>query len=124
MPLAKKPECTECKCTNSELWRKTSEEDVVCNECYLKETHPEKLRSNGEGSSKSGSTFIGTVRKSARIKPSKYRNQVAPKPLATKGKSRRVVFKKNVRVIVNFANFDSCQYENVKALGLLCSQDY
>ncbi len=45
-----------------------------------------------------GSQYIGPLRKSARIKPARHKYQAVVKSLPTKGRSRRLVFKKNVSV--------------------------
>ena len=107
MPLTPKPRCASCEIRNSPIWRRGIDGEVLCNQCYLLEQTPASKETNGENGSRnngngggnasnSGSHFIGTIRKSARLKPSKYRFKQHLKPLATKGKSRRVIFKKNV----------------------------
>ena len=119
MPFAAKPSCTDCKTSSSNIWRKNPSGEVVCNSCHLKkpgtregseEPGSSKTRSGreGHGGFTAGSQYIGPIRKSARLKPSKYKYQASFKPLATKGKSRRVVFKKNVRMIlISFLDFVS-----------------
>ena len=106
MPFASKPSCSECKATSSSIWRKNQDGEVVCNSCQLakqggregSEEAPSKSRSSRDtGGGVTGSQYIGPIRKSARLKPSKYKYQPVVKPLAPKGRSRRVVFKKNVR---------------------------
>ncbi len=102
MPFGSKPACEICESSESEIWRKGENKTVICNECFMKDAYPkdngEKGNGNGEGGrgSKVGSTFVGRIRKSARLKPSRYRSQGSCKTFATKGKSRRIVFKKNV----------------------------
>lgn len=69
------------------------------------EQAPTKESNEGGNSTGSSKDAISTssnnnvnaaiVRKSARQKPSKYRFKQHMKPMATKGKSRRVIFKKN-----------------------------
>ncbi|XP_048728404.1 GATA zinc finger domain-containing protein 1-like [Ostrea edulis] len=103
MPLGNKPVCELCKVTNSTMWKKGSSGEVICNSCSLKQSCPaggEKDSNDSNGSiperTKSNGNLIGPVlRKSARIKPTKHRYITAAKALATKGKSRRIVFKKS-----------------------------
>ena len=106
MPLGSKPICSRCKNTESSMWRKGAEGEVLCNYCGVKKMNgngsegksdSESSKSSGKVNINSGQQYIGPVRKSARLKPSKYKGQYNPKALATKGKSRRVIFKKNVR---------------------------
>jgi hypothetical protein len=88
------------------MWKKSSNGDVICNSCSLKQNNPaggEKDSNDSNGSlperTKSNGNLAGPVlRKSARIKPTKHRYITAAKALATKGKSRRIVFKKSVSV--------------------------
>ena len=103
MPLAPKPRCAGCETRSSPIWRRGIEGEILCNQCFMFEQAPAKdsnsengTSKNGNGGHHSGTMFLGTVRKSARLKPSKYRFKQHMKPLATKGKSRRVIFKKNV----------------------------
>ena len=90
------------------MWRKGADAEVLCNSCGLKQLKGGKGADNnsdnsgpkngtGKAANGTGSQFVGRVRKSARLKPSKYKFQAATKALATKGKNRRVIFKKNVR---------------------------
>ena len=114
MPLGMRPMCNTCKTQTSTMWRKSLHGDVLCNSCALKagitgvrggkDTPPEGVEKgpgkgsnngNGNGNGNSSSSATG-VRKSARLKPSRHRQQTTTKTLATKGKSRRVIFKKNV----------------------------
>ena len=105
MPFGNKPECTLCHITEANIWRKNDNNEVICNDCHLGIKRDENGKAD-DNKSDSGSTnnkrgnnsHSGPVRKSARLKPSKYRYQgsYSQKPLATKGKSRRVLFKKNV----------------------------
>ncbi|XP_038077434.1 GATA zinc finger domain-containing protein 1-like [Patiria miniata] len=108
MPFGEKPLCVTCKTTNSPLWRRNSDERIQCNSCFLNH------RGNGEGSedgkpsgagSASGQNGGGAggrpgregTRKSARtVKKLRYKQIVnAAKSQATKGKNRRIVFKRN-----------------------------
>lgn len=84
------------------MWTKGSQGEILCNACVTKSSSGGK-DNNGGGQNQSkkingnGDNGAGPVlRKSSRSKPSKYRQQ-SNKPLPTKGKSRRVVFKKTVR---------------------------
>ncbi|XP_046543604.1 GATA zinc finger domain-containing protein 1-like [Haliotis rubra] len=104
MPLGTKPTCGSCKISNSTLWRKGVQGDVMCNTCFIKQSGNgggKEAGSNGNGTSlgknNGGSSLIGgpVLRKSSRIRPSKSKFQAATKALATKGKSRRIIFKKS-----------------------------
>lgn len=96
-----KPKCVLCEATESIIWRKGIDCEHLCNECYLKDCSPVADGNLDSLPKSNGSNFhlnsanSGIVRKSARIKPSKYRDY-SRKSISTKGKSRRVVFKKNV----------------------------
>lgn len=104
MPLAPKPRCAGCETRSSTIWRRGIEGEILCNQCYMFEQAPAKELNEGEnGASKEGNAPTSAtallnaaiVRKSARQKPSKYRFKQHMRPLSTKGKSRRVIFKKN-----------------------------
>ncbi|KAL4229465.1 GATA zinc finger domain-containing protein 1 [Mactra antiquata] len=100
MPLGMKPVCTSCKTNASTMWSKNDKGDVICHECVMKQTHGGGKEPNGNGvnaTKKSGNNSESAqervLRKSSRNKPSKYR--VSAKPVATKGKGRRIIFKKS-----------------------------
>ena len=115
MPFGVKPRCTVCKTNNSAMWRKGPDGEVLCNSCGLnkhqgdstaKEGTPppestnrnglnNNAAGNGNGQSNSGTSlnYVPT-RKSNRLKPAKHRH--SSKAFATKGKNRRIIFKKNV----------------------------
>ena len=107
MPFGSKPVCTSCHTTEANIWRKNENNEVICNDCHLGIKRDENGKAddnrseNGSSTKRGNNVHSGPVRKSARLKPSKYRYQgsYAQKPLATKGKSRRVIFKKNVSLI-------------------------
>ncbi|CAG2208738.1 GATAD1 [Mytilus edulis] len=100
MPLGAKPVCISCDCNVSTLWRRATSGDPLCNACYIKQNESgiqtneiqngtlTGIKSNGNGNGP-------TLRKSSRIKPSKHKFISATRALATKGRSRRVVFKKS-----------------------------
>ncbi|VDI65369.1 Hypothetical predicted protein [Mytilus galloprovincialis] len=100
MPLGAKPVCISCDCNVSTLWRRATSGDPLCNACYIKQNESgiqtneiqngtlTGIKSNGNGNGP-------TLRKSSRIKPSKHKFISATRSLATKGRSRRVVFKKS-----------------------------
>ena len=102
-----RPMCETCKTTDTTMWRKGADGEVLCNSCGLQqlnggkcsdETNAASSPNNGKASQNGGGgQFASRVRKSSRLKPSKYKCQAAAKALATKGKNRRVIFKKNVR---------------------------
>ena len=91
------------------MWRKGSDGEVLCNSCGLQQLNGGKGSDEANAASSpnngkaplngGGGQFASRVRKSSRLKPSKYKCQAAAKALATKGKNRRVIFKKNVRKI-------------------------
>ncbi|KAI0238708.1 GATA zinc finger domain-containing protein 1 [Lamellibrachia satsuma] len=106
IPFGVKPMCETCKTTETTMWRKGADAEVLCNSCGLKQLKGGKgaddnsdnsgpKNGTGKAANGTGSQFVGRVRKSARLKPSKYKFQAATKALATKGKNRRVIFKKN-----------------------------
>lgn len=121
MPFGIKPVCTSCKVTTSALWRKGAQGEILCNSCGLKQSsngckdagqtgnsnlNVKNNNSNSSGNHSNNSGVGGPVlRKSARIKPAKNRVQAATKALATKGKSRRIIFKKSVRYISSSFQF-------------------
>ena len=109
MPFGVKPSCARCKSNQSSIWKKTVDGDFLCNSCVGKKVNgnggdgksdSESSKNSGKSINVSGIQHVnsGPVRKSARLKPTKYKGQYNPKALATKGKSRRVIFKKNVSV--------------------------
>ncbi|GFQ86767.1 GATA zinc finger domain-containing protein 1 [Trichonephila clavata] len=73
MPFGLKPKCNMCKTTTSSMWRKTDEDEVICNSC--------SVRSCSVGSSKNnnGNSCPFTLRKSTRAKSSKCKQQVISK---------------------------------------------
>lgn len=109
-----KPVCTSCRVTTSTLWRKGVQGEILCNSCGLKQSsnggkdagqngssaaNSKNGNGNGGGCHTSNNQAGGPVlRKSSRIKPAKNKVQAATKTLATKGKSRRIIFKKSVRL--------------------------
>ncbi|XP_005111117.1 GATA zinc finger domain-containing protein 1 [Aplysia californica] len=112
MPFGVKPVCTSCKITSSPIWRKGSQGEVLCNSCGLKQLNGVNLNAaaakdigaggNGNGGHKNGLPASGAggnggpvLRKSTRIKPAKKTIQPSNKSLSTKGKGRRIIFKKN-----------------------------
>ncbi|XP_077993747.1 GATA zinc finger domain-containing protein 1-like [Glandiceps talaboti] len=108
MPLGVKPCCVTCKTTNSQMWRRNDTGEIQCNSCSLKQ-HPPAPPSNenGKQTSKSissinetqnGSRFREGTRKSSRSSRSmRYKQMLntGKSHAATKGKSRRIVFKRN-----------------------------
>ncbi|XP_041371846.1 GATA zinc finger domain-containing protein 1-like [Gigantopelta aegis] len=113
MPLGYKPICASCKTTTSAIWRKGEKETVLCNSCVVKGKTNGNGAKDGNGAEgdgvnlqgaksangnngNGGSNMAGPIlRKSSRIRPRKSRFQAATKTLATKGKSRRIIFKKS-----------------------------
>ena len=112
MPFGMKPVCSSCRVTTSTLWRKGVNGEILCNSCGLKQSSnggkdagqngnsgSSSKNENGSGNGNHSNNSQGgpVLRKSARIKPAKSKVQTATKALATKGKSRRIIFKKSVR---------------------------
>lgn len=111
MPFGLKPSCASCKASSSTIWKKDTQGDIICYNCSSSNGGNNgngkdgsdngngdgegKGNGNGRGSAV-GSHFVGSIRKSARLKPSKYRYQPTTRAIATKGKSRRVIFKKHI----------------------------
>ncbi|XP_064644265.1 GATA zinc finger domain-containing protein 1-like [Lineus longissimus] len=118
MPFGVKPICATCKTNLSTMWRKGPQGEVLCNSCGLKHLNPgaegggtDNGNGNISGGSQASSSTVnvvktqngasnssvqqGVLRKSARLKPTRHRHQNITKGIATKGKSRRVIFKKN-----------------------------
>ena len=110
MPLGVKPCCATCKTADSPMWRKHKKGYIQCNSCGLKDLPPANDSANGNGSStaqgKNGNQQSGNggkgregTRKSSRnVKKLRYKQMVtaAPKHPSTKGKGRRIIFKRNV----------------------------
>ncbi|GFS27694.1 GATA zinc finger domain-containing protein 1 [Elysia marginata] len=118
MPLGVKPLCSSCKISYSPIWRKGVSGEVLCNSCGLKQSSGASLSNTGTSKPDAASTAQATLpqkngstpalgstigsaasgmpvlRKSSRIKPTKKAPQVFAKSLSTKGKGRRVIFKK------------------------------
>ncbi|XP_059154765.1 GATA zinc finger domain-containing protein 1-like [Physella acuta] len=116
MPFGIKPVCTSCKITLSPIWRKGPQGEVLCNSCGLKQLNgfhnnasvvKNDVGSNGQANG-GNKTSIGSsvnsgtagngqpaLRKSTRIKPTKKSALSSTKNLSTKGKGRRILFKKN-----------------------------
>ncbi|XP_076455855.1 GATA zinc finger domain-containing protein 1-like [Babylonia areolata] len=109
MPFGIKPVCISCRVTTSTIWRKGANQEILCNSCGLKQASnggkdsatngnsTNTKNENGSGNGNQGNNSQGgpVLRKSARIKPGKSKVQAATKALATKGKSRRIIFKKS-----------------------------
>jgi len=104
MPFGMKPECLKCQKTECSLWKSTPE-GKLCNDCFTANEKngnnvkvEEPVNSCKSGSQDSGGPKIAT-RKSAR-NTRNYRTRLnpyaLPKPVAPKGKGRRVIFKKSV----------------------------
>ncbi|XP_071941459.1 GATA zinc finger domain-containing protein 1-like [Antedon mediterranea] len=100
MPFGTKPCCTICKTTNSTMWRRNYIRQVMCNSCFLAqqqeedEQDVEKCRTNSllkqNSNNNAGKTQNGKKSKGNRKCRLKQSNHTA-----TKGKSRRVIFKRN-----------------------------
>ncbi|ESO93483.1 hypothetical protein LOTGIDRAFT_178504 [Lottia gigantea] len=104
MPLGLKPVCISCKTTTSNLWKKNPQGEILCLSCNNKTGNGgngtgngSNNGSNGNGRNNGSSSNQNAVRKSSRIKPSKHRFAGSHKPLSSKGKGRRIIFKKTTR---------------------------
>ncbi|XP_069688220.1 GATA zinc finger domain-containing protein 1 [Periplaneta americana] len=100
MPFGIKPECIKCQKTECSMWKITGE-GKLCNDCYIineKSTVKveEPANSSKTNAQDNGGPKIAT-RKSAR-NTRNYKTRLnpyaLPKPVAPKGKGRRVIFKK------------------------------
>ncbi|KAF8787914.1 GATA zinc finger domain-containing protein 1-like [Argiope bruennichi] len=87
MPFGLKPKCSMCKTITSTMWRKTDDDEVVCNSCSVRTLAMSSNKTNGNG-------CPFTLRKSTRAKSSKFKQQILTKSNNPKGKSRRSIFKK------------------------------
>ena len=107
MPLGVKPCCATCKTTDSPMWRKHRKGYIQCNSCGLKDLPPTNdnngnntaTATTGAGGRSNGGRGREATRKSSRnVKKLRYKQMVvaAPKQPSTKGKSRRIIFKRNV----------------------------
>lgn len=97
MPLGSKPECVKCGTRETPLWHST-EAGNLCNSCLEDERNSEvNLNTKNEEEDKGGS--LKPTRRSTRI--TRYCNS---KPIShkivPKGKGRRNLFKKTVRLII------------------------
>ncbi|XP_072431869.1 GATA zinc finger domain-containing protein 1 [Chiloscyllium punctatum] len=108
MPLGLKPSCSVCKANSSAMWRKSSQGEIVCNNCAGKSpgagcvsgltagpgSAPAAQQSNGGGGGGGKQAKQEIHRRSARLRNTKYRSMPpAEKKVSTKGKGRRHIFK-------------------------------
>ncbi|XP_069770491.1 GATA zinc finger domain-containing protein 1 isoform X2 [Narcine bancroftii] len=118
MPLGLKPSCSVCKANSSAMWRKSSQGEIVCNNCAGKSSAPGSAsapgatppaqQSNGGGGGGGKQAKQEIHRRSARLRNTKYRSMPpTEKKVSTKGKGRRHIFKlKNVGDIVSVVDED------------------
>lgn len=90
VPLRYVPLCYQCKTTVAKVWRKIQGK-TACNECYLKYKIKELAAAQGNGKGKDSSRISG---RNSKKRKGKY-NVGSVKGQATKGKNRRVIFKRN-----------------------------
>ncbi|XP_070536647.1 GATA zinc finger domain-containing protein 1-like [Ptychodera flava] len=108
MPLGVKPCCVTCKTTNSQMWRRSESGEIQCNSCSLKNHPPAPAPNENNGSKQaakpvnietqnSGRTREGTRKSSRSSRSIRYKQMLhsGKSHAATKGKNRRVVFKRN-----------------------------
>ncbi|PSN52397.1 GATA zinc finger domain-containing protein 1 [Blattella germanica] len=102
MPFGVKPECIKCQRTECSMWKNTPE-GKICNECMVAIEKANAIKVEESSTTcKSPATDSGgpkiATRKSARNTRS-YKTRLnpyaLPKPVAPKGKGRRVIFKKS-----------------------------
>ena len=60
MPLGVKPICSTCQTSDTPIWRKGPDDEVLCNSCGLKQT------ANGGAESKSDSNGKGTRKRTSK----------------------------------------------------------
>ncbi|XP_061752708.1 GATA zinc finger domain-containing protein 1 [Nerophis ophidion] len=108
MPLGVKPSCSQCKSNSSSMWKKSSQGDILCNNCAVKSS----LVAAGTSFSSAFSSFSSPAsagasagspagkqckqeihRRSARLRSTKYKTPASDKKVSTKGKGRRHIFK-------------------------------
>ncbi|KAK6181758.1 hypothetical protein SNE40_009547 [Patella caerulea] len=105
MPFGMKPSCSACKTSSSPIWKKNPQGEVLCLSCNGKQNGTGGKDGNGNGANQGPNGNNGSsgrnngsggtaVRKSSRIKPAKHKFAGSNKPLSTKGKGRRIIFKK------------------------------
>nr|XP_054751123.1 GATA zinc finger domain-containing protein 1-like [Lytechinus pictus] len=108
MSLGPKTYCSSCKTSVTCMWRKKKSGSVICNGCYVKNNNSDDSQNNssangnGNGHGKSSGNGAGGGksqggRKSGRPpKRMRYKQIVnAAKSQSTKGKNRRIIFKRN-----------------------------
>eukprot|EP00058_Branchiostoma_floridae_P027491 XP_002612982.1 hypothetical protein BRAFLDRAFT_74772 [Branchiostoma floridae] len=107
MPLGVRPCCSTCKTTDSPMWRRNEFGDVLCNSCSLKQLQlsaAPPAQENGDSNNttqplqhQNGNKAEKIqLRKSMRVRSAKTKAlQQTGKGTVTKGKSRRIIFKKN-----------------------------
>ena len=117
MPFGIKPVCSACKVTTSTLWRKNVHGEILCNSCGIKHTNNSEKESSSNGNTvivskneNCNHVSVTAIRKSARIKTGKNKFQSSTKALSTKGKGRRIVFKRNVCIKFYMYNGCSCTH--------------
>lgn len=104
MPLGAKPQCASCQTLTSNLWRRNSKGETQCLGCFSKVSNGASDQpgngqngTNGKRESSNGNHSNNGVvlRKSTRARVTKARYSSQAKSGATKGKGRRIIFKKS-----------------------------
>ena len=103
--------CSICSRLETIIWHKENNGTVICNECFLRPKQQTFIVSSQEenGNEDVESTVAhsentvdrshltsSVIRKSNRMRASKYKFSHMSKILASKGRSRRIIFKRNV----------------------------
>lgn len=99
MPFGIKPECVKCQKTECSMWKNTAE-GRLCNECSaaIEKSKSEKIEEAAKATViEAGGPKIATRKSTRNTRNYKTRlNPYAlPKPVAPKGKGRRIIFKKS-----------------------------
>lgn len=100
MPLGVKAECIKCNAKTCSIWKK-SPDGILCNDCFnsSNKTTPPKTTEETAPLPKQENVPKIATRKSTRTTRSyktRHNPYALPKPMAPKGKGRRVIFKKAV----------------------------
>ncbi|XP_033121356.1 GATA zinc finger domain-containing protein 1-like [Anneissia japonica] len=97
MPFGTKPSCIVCKTMNSTMWRRNGIRQILCNSCFLSQQQQAESN-NVEKSRTSNNKQNNNGGKSQNGRKSKGNRKLRHKQsfhTATKGKSRRIIFKRN-----------------------------
>ena len=105
MPFGIKPVCSKCQKIECSMW-KGSQEGVLCNDCYSAVEKSAVVKTEEPAkppvTETAGGPKIATRKSTRNTRNYKTRlNPYAlPKPVAPKGKGRRIIFKKSVSYFI------------------------